>query len=61
MSTGTTIMNVIKAQLIGILTVQQIHDIACIAQEDINASNSVISNDDLEGICLVKPQEHKLN
>lgn len=40
-------MNLIKAELMGILTAQEILDRACIAQENINASNSVISNNDL--------------
>lgn len=44
---GRITMNLIKAELVGILTAQEIFDRACIAQENINASNSVISNDDL--------------
>ncbi len=44
---GKIIMELIKAEIFGVLTAQQIHDIACTSQQNINASNSVISNDDL--------------
>ncbi len=44
---GKIIMGLIKAELVGILTAQEIFEKACIAQQNINASNSVISNDDL--------------
>ncbi len=44
---GRIIMGLIKAELVGILTAQEIFEKACIAQQNINASNSVISNDDL--------------
>lgn len=58
MNTATIIMNLIKAELVGILSAKQIHDIACVAQENINASNSVISNSDLEGICIATPRNY---
>ena len=44
---GTTVTNLIKAEMVGLLTAEQIHDIACVAQENINTTNSVISNDDI--------------
>lgn len=47
---GKIIMEAIKAEMVGILTARQIHDIAIrtlVAQQNINASNLLISNDDL--------------
>lgn len=48
MSTSKTIMELIRAEMVGLLSAGQIRDIACVAQENINASNSVICNDDLD-------------
>lgn len=57
---GKLITGLIKAEMIGFITPALILELALI-QQNIHASNSVISNDDLEGVCLAKLQDCKLN
>jgi hypothetical protein len=52
---GKLITGLIKADLIGFITPALMLELAVI-QQNIHASHSVISNDDLEGICLAKLQ-----
>lgn len=53
-------MEAIKAEMVDILTAKQIHEIAIktlVAQQNINASNSVISNDNLPIIARLSCQK----